>query len=423
MISLASLYIIIALVLGRIHEMFAFLTPLRPVMLVGAVCAISTVLASPTTRQPPLAQREVKLVLAMAALAIILVPFSAWPSGSIRFLVDSYGTLVLLVLIIALAVTPVIIRSMVLAALIGEGLLGLFTLASVVTTHEHMRAYASSTFDPNDVAMMMVLALPFAVLGTAALRGVHRLLAAGVAVICVLATVATVSRGGLIGLATVTILIVFRLRSVVARLLAGVVIVLLLTVAAPAGYWNRMDTIWRTSGTGYDERGVSTRVEVWQRGLSLFLRSPVTGVGIGAFEAATGAAYGRNGGWRAAHNSFIQVATELGIFGFVLFVWMLVASVRNARQAQRAANKDPALHDLQWIAAAVEISLYAYVVTGFSLSMAYAAILSFLVGVAAALRLEVERQQRAPGRTPATQGEAVGDGREPWWRPRPAGIA
>lgn len=415
----ASLYILIMLVLGRVHEILNFLAPLRPVLLFGLVCVISTLLAPSAKRQPAFGQREVRMVLAMSALAIMFLPFGVWPSGSLKYLLGTYWQFVLNILVITLAVEPVVIRGMVMAALTGGGLLGLFTLAN---GHAGMRAHASAMYDPNDVAMMMVLTLPFAVLGAVALRGANRLVAAGVAVICVLATVATVSRGGLIGLAVVSILLLFRIRTLRGRLLAGLLIALLLTVAAPAGYWNRMETIWSPSGTEYDERGVSTRVEVWQRGLDLFLRNPVTGVGIGQFENAAGAVYGRNGGWRAPHNSFIQVAVELGILGLALFAGLLIASIRSVRQTQRTAATEPTLRDLHWIAGAVEISLYGYVVVGFALSQAYAPILYFLVGVAVALRLEVERRQRvlALAHLPRSDSSAQG---LPWWRPRPVEIA
>lgn len=415
----ASLYILIILVLGRVHEILEFLAPLRPILLVGLVCVISTLLAPSAKRQPAFGQREVRMVLAMSALAIMFLPFAVWPGGSLNYLLGTYRQFGLPVLMIMLAVEPVVIRGMVMAALTGEGLLGLFTLAN---RHAGMRAQASAMFDPNDVAMMMVLTLPFAVLSAVALRGTNRLVGAGVAAICVLATIATVSRGGLIGLAVVSILLVFRLRTARRRLLAAMLIALLLAVAAPAGYWNRMETIWSPSGTEYDERGVSTRVEVWQRGLDLFLRNPVTGVGIGQFVNASGTVYGRSGGWRAAHNSFIQVAVDLGILGLALFVGLLFASIRSVRQTQRAANTEPALRDLYWIAGAVEISLFGYVVVGFALSQAYAAILYYLVGLAVALRLEVERRQRVLALAHLPRSESSEQGL-PWWRPRPVELA
>lgn len=410
------LYVLTAFVIGRIHELFKFPGPLRIVLLVGGACVISALLTSPAKRQAVLRQREVRIVLGLAGLAVVMLPFGVWPGGSLTFLADTYSKVVLFfILIVTLATTPRIVRNLVWAVLVGVGLLGIFTLVDSPTTdapdYASGRAYASSTYDPNDDAMMMVCTLPLAALGAGALRGAGRLGAAGVAVICVLATIKTVSRGGFIGLALVTLLLLFRLRSARARLIAGAAIVAVIAVAAPAAYWNIMGTIWKpadTGYTGYVERGILTRVEVWHRALEIFLRNPLTGVGIGMYENAAGLMYGprSRGGWVTAHNSFLLLASELGLIGFALFVALLGVSVANARRALRAARADPRLKELEWIAAAVEISLYAYMVVGFALSQAYAPMLYFLVGVAAAVRIEVERRQQN-----AVPVDVA------WWRP------
>lgn len=404
------LYLLTAFAIGRVQELFAFLEPLRVVLLVGGACALSALLTPAVQRRPVLQRREVRIVLGMVALAIMMLPFSVWPGGSLRFLIENYSKVVILfLLVVALATDNRVIRNLVWAVLIGVGLLGVFTLAgaSRVTSDEYAiaRTAASSTYDANDVAMMMVTTLPIAALGAAALRGWGRLGAAGIAIVCVLGTIKTVSRGGFIGLAFVTLALLFRMRSAGARLLAGAAIVGVLVVATPGAYWDVMGTIWNPTGTGYVERGISPRVDLWTRGLALLLRNPLTGVGVGMYETATGFSYGRRGGWVTAHNSFLQVATELGIIGLALFLTLLAVSIGNARRVVRAAREDPRLHDLAWIASAVEISLYVFMVVGFALSQAYAAMLYFLVGLAAALRVEAEIRQRTPTIVDVARGE------------------
>jgi O-antigen ligase len=395
----ASLYVLTALLTGRVQEVFHFLTPMRAVLIVGLACVISALLTSPPSRQPVLSQREVRTILGLGGLALLMLPFGVWPGGSLNILLNTYSKLaVFCILIVALATHPRIIRNLAVAVLVGMGLLGIFTIAGrtaliAVSPAESAvsRAYASFTYDPNDDAMMMVTTLPLAVLGAAASRGASRIGAAGVAAILTLATIKTVSRGGFIGLAFVTLLLLLRLRSAGTRLLAVVSIVAVLAVAPPT-YWNMMGTIWhpQAASTGYEERGILTRLEVWNQGLGILLSKPITGVGIGMYENASWLMYGR-GWWLTAHNSFLQIATELGIIGFALFVTLLVFSIKNARRAVWAARTDPRLRELGWVAAAVEISLYTYIVVGFALSQAYAMILYFLVGLAAALRIQVER--------------------------------
>ena len=97
--------------------------------------------------------------------------------------------------------------------LTGVALLGIFTVGGgvAVATLYGGRAYASSTYDPNDVSMIMVCALPLAAFAAVALRGIGRILAAAAAVVYVLATIMTLSRGGFIGLIVVSLLLLFRL--------------------------------------------------------------------------------------------------------------------------------------------------------------------------------------------------------------------
>lgn len=416
----ASLYALTALFIGRTQELFKFLGPMRIVLIVGAVCVISALMTSPAKRQPVLKQREVRIILAMGGLAVLLLPFSVWPGGSLSFLVGTYSKLVVLcILIVMLATDPRVLMNLVWAVLIGMGVLGIFTLVAppmhISSEYAFGRAYASSTYDPNDDAMMMAITLPLAALGAAALRGVGRLGAASVAAICVLSIIRTVSRGGFVTLALVSLLLLSRLRSAGTRLVAVAAIAAVLA-AAPVAYWHVMDTIWKpvdAASAGYVEQGIWSRMAVWSRALGFFLRNPLTGVGIGTYGVANGLMFGRNS-WVAAHNSFLQIAAELGLIGFALFVALLVYSIGNARMVQRAARADPRLHELAWIAAAVEISLYAYMVGGFALSQAYTAMLYFLVGAATALRVQMECHRRTVVSANAAMGGPSKRPRKAW---------
>lgn len=393
------LYFLVACLIGRTQELIPFLAPLRIVLLTGILCVAATLAAGPGGKQPVLPQREVRIALALGGLAALLLPFSVWAGGSLAFLIGAYGRLLmLLMLVVALATDTRVIRNIIVAVLLGVAILGILTLegsaARISQQYDIARAYASKTYDPNDVAMIMVVTLPLAALGSFGLRGVSRLLAASTALITVLATILTVSRTGFVGLALVCGLLIFRLRTAGARLLAGI-LVLIFLAAAPAKYWHVMQTIWKPASTsgGYLERGIWTRMELWDRGLDLLTQRPLTGVGMGQYHVADGLRYGRRGGWVTAHNSFLQIAGELGVLGLAIFVMLIFSAIRSARRVARAAREDPRLRDLEWAAAAVEIALYAYVVVGFTLSQAYASILFFLIGLATALRLEAERRQ------------------------------
>jgi O-antigen ligase len=60
-----------------------------------------------------------------------------------------------------------------------------------------------------------------------------------------------------------------------------------------------------------------------EQGLEVFSQNPLTGVGAGQFQnyQAPGAVLER---WRVTHNVWLQVACELGIFGLLVFGYLVV---------------------------------------------------------------------------------------------------
>src|SRR5262249_18387629 len=151
-------------------------------------------------------------------------------------------------------------------------------------------------------------------------------------------------------------------------------------------YWDRMATIWDSSDGrdpyAYDASGIwGARCPIWQAALWLMLQNPLIGVGPGAFEVAEGLSHGGAGKWSAAHNSFLQIGTELGIPGLALFIFLLYRAVKNCRVVMRRARQRPQLSVEAWLARGVELSLYGFIVAAFSLSQAYASILYVLVAI------------------------------------------
>ena len=75
------------------------------------------------------------------------------------------------------------------------------------------------------------------------------------------------------------------------------------------------------------------RVEIWEQGFARWIRTPVLGVGAGAFQtAATGTEFELGS---VAHNTFVSVLTETGLIGFGLYMASLVMLVRHALSMPR----------------------------------------------------------------------------------------
>jgi O-antigen ligase len=85
----------------------------------------------------------------------------------------------------------------------------------------------------------------------------------------------------------------------------------------------RKDTLMSVSVNG--------RLEFWRVAVALFTNHPLTGYGQGAYFSAYYLEYGMNQWYsRFAHNNFLQILSETGLIGlllFLLFVWNMARSV------------------------------------------------------------------------------------------------
>lgn len=86
-----------------------------------------------------------------------------------------------------------------------------------------------------------------------------------------------------------------------------------------------------TTGTGLSWR---SRIEIWQRALSMVQDFPLTGIGLNTFPLVVDAMYPLtlDGHLRRvphAHNLYLQTAVDLGLPGLAAWLWIVVTVVRS----------------------------------------------------------------------------------------------
>lgn len=128
-----------------------------------------------------------------------------------------------------------------------------------------------------------------------------------------------------------------HLPAVSTRTLAVVAIVVLVALTASA----RLGSESGSSGSA--SKSLAIRAEFLETSLRMWATSPVLGVGVGTYYERSNAfmppgiraIYGHEN----AHNYFLQVATELGVVGFVVLLWWLGAALATVwHGATRQAN-------------------------------------------------------------------------------------
>lgn len=334
---------------------------------------------------------QMKYIFALFLIGLASTPFGSWPAESLNFMLFTFSyALLFLFFIVKITATYADLNKIVGSMFFMLILLGVGALLS-----GKERVATGSSYDPNDLAFIMLIFLPLFYFKIRNTRGLFRLLLVAGMIVLVVVIMATGSRGGFIGLIAVFIGIFIKERiSLTGIILSGMILFLSFMFFAPSGYSERISSIFKPD---YNRTAAGGRIEIWKRGLELTFHNPILGVGPSTFGLSQGnytsKKTGTVGVWMTAHNSFIQIATEFGIPGFVLFVMILYSSIRSLRNSLRIL---PADSNLRWLINALEIGFYGYIVSGFFLSQAYSYALFLLIGLTIAVTNQAAQMKEHP---------------------------
>jgi hypothetical protein len=338
-----------------------------------------------------------RAVAVFAVLVVVSLTFSVWISNSFNFITGPFLTLVLGFFVAVKMLTRWCdIRTVLKAYAVA----GLILAAEALAGYSGGRAVVESSYDTNDLAYVLMGVLPitlaFGVIGS----GASRLFWYGVAGFIAIAGMLTQSRGGLLALAAIVVLLVLKpLRNpstvVRSRFRGGVLpralLAAILGFAAwthlPADAQHRLGLLLSLKddyNTNLSEEG--GRSAIWKRNVIAGLKRPI-GYGVETFEFVDGKSGGR---YKAAHNSAIEVFVELGVVGLALWLRLWFLSWRSlappsAISAAESAAAQQRRREQVVMAHALRLSLTALFIAGFFLSQAYSLILWQLFAVCAAI--------------------------------------
>jgi O-antigen ligase len=330
-----------------------------------------------------------RTALALVAIAVVTTPFSIWLGRSVHFLTQQLPVLAAAVVVCCkISYTwdalRGIMRTLVVAAVA-------LALAALLAFHGG-RAGASDSYDPNDLAYVLVTILPLALaFALTAPTRVKGLIYAGVCTVLLLVLLLTSSRGGLLGVvAMLPVLVLMPLkrpqngksRNRIVLPVVGIVCASVLVWSyLPAETRDRLSSVLQL-GNDYnmDATNNTSRSGIWERAFPAALRRPV-GYGVESFLMVDL----RNGGkFKAAHNSYLEVLVELGFLGVWFFMKMYALSWRALQRVRQNLLAAPlgAEHDQQLVfARMLQVALVGNAVSGFFLSMAYNTLLWVLFAV------------------------------------------
>jgi O-antigen ligase len=376
------------------------------VLMLGKTTAIVALLAyfanRSTTAQPlTITPPAVRWMFLLVAVAVLTIPISFWPGGSINVLTDLFGKSLVIFLLIANVVRTedrvrTLISVMILAGMLAA-LVAISNFGSGTLDQQGMRVLGYDSplaLNPNDLALTLNMLLGLAIgLYGVLLKPGNRFLLAGMALL-ISGVVVSFSRSGFVTL--LAVLAVWFARSL-RRRGAGVLVLMIPVVAAaflmlPSGYSDRLATI---TDTAADPTGsASERIETMKAAVVLFVQHPLTGVGLGNNIHVNVAR-----GWvhNDAHNAYLKLAAELGIVALVAYLMFIVSVFRAVRAARRRFGQQPETRTLASLAYGVELALIAFVVGAFFSPVPYHFYLYYPAGLAVALAAMARALPRPAG--------------------------
>jgi O-antigen ligase len=268
------------------------------------------------------------------ALHVLAVLFVLWAAvGLMLYQVDTYIpkkflTYVQLIMVLwiiwELAPTRQRALGLLAAYVFGAYVAALNTIMVFRTEAGLERRFSAEGFDPNDLAMTLVLALPMAwYLSTTYHRPILRWICRGYLPVGLFAIVLTGSRGGMVAGLVGLMVVPFTMTRLSPAKLAAAALTLAISGALAVAY-TPQTIIQRLSSTqGQIESGtMGGRTTIWMAGAKAFIQKPITGYGSGSFAPAIRPILGYP---RVSHNSYLTVLVEQGLVGFLLYIGMFFA--------------------------------------------------------------------------------------------------
>ncbi len=340
-----------------------------------------------------------KWVLVLATLAILGGPNAIVRGIALNFVLFDFAPTLLLCIFLAAA-----IRS----ERDARCLLGMFVLGGVVfCLYSRKTAYMGGGrpgglifYDANDLALLAscTCAVGLALAHTSRTK-ILRFFWFACAVVMLSTVLWTISRGGFLSIVSMAGYLTFSPIMPAAKRTTFLVVGLAgLLVAGGKTYIQTMNTILHPEedynfASGGNERSENGRGELWKRGRGYVYQRPLMGSGVRNYTAAEGhSAYakakfegGKGHKWSRAHNSYLEIAVEMGVPGMLAFMAMIFGTIVRLHKKSRLMRG--AMTDSQRLAAYLASSLIAFCVGGYFLSGEYWPMLYILVGISTVLTM------------------------------------
>ncbi len=421
----AALCVTLFLFLG-FSRMTDMLFPGPPILLGLSVLSLAIVVLNGSAITASLS-RPGLCMFAYFGWACLASPFGIWPGGSFGVVREELLRSILAFVIVSASLrTLAHVRTALIATGLATFIAGQFAFYHDARVLGRLVLPVGSYANPNDIASALLLGAPliWCLLSEKKQSPLwKRLLVWGATCSSLFAVSMTGSRGALVALAGMVVVVARMSRFTVKLLIVTGAFVGLL--AAPL--W-LPESVKIRLGLSVEREELESRsldrelsaavgsaderMNLLRHSVILTIRNPLLGVGPGNFAPASAdlsREFNEDPMWRKTHNAFTQVSSETGVPGLLFYLGAIASTIGFVRQARRRALAAGGHEDTVRAATALQVSITGLLVTSFFTSLAYFWLLPVLAGFGVALHAASTREIPEP--VPGTSG-ARGAGSE-----------
>lgn len=205
-------------------------------------------------------------------------------------------------------------------------------------------------------------------------------------VCCVLSTVGTQARTGVICLGVLGMFYFVKSKRKLPFLIALPVLAGLVYLVAPEGYFGRMNTI----STHTDDSSLG-RLDSWAWGWKFALSHPITGGGFHSYLMhQTGTI--DNPAYLEAHNIFFETMADHGFVGLGLLIVLLIGTIINCQTISKRAKRLPELAWAANLGTMLQLAMWTFIAGSQTLHTATQSMPYEICALSLAVRGIVERR-------------------------------
>lgn len=337
---------------------------------------------------------EVYLLLAMWGWFLVTTIFAFYPDDAWIQFTKVSKILVGIMFTLLLLQDARKVRALVWVIALSIGFFGVKGgIFSIMTGVQHQVLGPPDSFiaGNTEIGLALNMVIPLIIfLQRSETRAWRRRLLFAAAMLCIIASLGTYSRGALIGLAVVVPLVFLKSRARLVLLPLLAIAIIVLPSVMPTRWLQRMGTI-----ETYDQDlSANQRLNSWYVARQLAKDYPIMGGGFRTFSKdfyelyLPGYTYA--GSEHDAHSIYFQVLAEHGFTGLALFIGLIFSTLMSLRRLVRRTRGEPSQ---QWIcscAQMLEVSVLAYAASGAFLSMSYFDLFYHLVAITVILKMLVK---------------------------------